>query len=77
MSAQLDFHYSIERAAGLCLDSTCAARAADHGPLPAPHRQLLRSAIRKLEGAQQDLFQARHNPWQQTPPSAPRQLQLL
>jgi hypothetical protein len=75
-TAQTDFDFSLDRAAGLTLDATCAARAAGHGPLPAPHRRLLRSATRHLEAAQQDLWKARTDPWHQpTPPSG--QLELL
>jgi hypothetical protein len=76
MPAKLDFHLTIERAAGLTLDATCAARAAGQGPLPAQHRRLLRSALRKLEGAQQDLYEARNNPWSSQPPPT-LQLELL
>lgn len=69
MSAQTDFYFSIERAAGLTLDATCAARAAGHGGLPHPHRRLLNRAVRELESAQQDLFTARHDPWSASPRS--------
>jgi hypothetical protein len=74
MSAQTDFHYQLERAAGLTLDATCACHAAGILPLPPGHRRLLRAATRKLEGAQQDLFNARNDPW--SPPPKPKTLQL-
>ena len=74
MSAQTDFHLTIERAAGLTLEATCSARTAAHGPLPHPHRRLLHAAIRKLESAQDDLFKARNDPW--TPPKPPAHQQL-
>jgi hypothetical protein len=76
-SAQTDFHLTIDRAAGLVLDATCSARAAGQGPLPAPHRHLLRRAVRSLESAQQDLFTARNDPWSRTPSTRPCQLELL
>lgn len=75
MSAQQDFHLTIDRAAGLCLEATCSARAAGHRGLPQPHRRLVTAAVRKLESAQQDLFQARNDPWS-TPTPKQRQLQL-
>lgn len=75
MSAQTDFHITLDRAGGLITEATCSARAAGYGRLPHPHRRLLNSALRKLEGAQQDLFKARNDPWS-TPPK-PRQLELL
>jgi hypothetical protein len=77
MSAKQDFHLTIDRAAGLTLDATCAARAASSGPLPSPHRRLLKRAIARLEGAQQDLFTARNDPWsEQTPPKIQLELPL-
>lgn len=75
MQARTDFHLTIDRAAGLTLDATCAARAAGSGPLPAPHRRLLNRAIARLEGAQQDLYTARNDPWSDPPPGRP-QLEL-
>lgn len=75
-SSRTDFYEAIARAAGLTLDATCAARAAGQLPLPQPHRRLLNSAVRKLEGAQQDLFDARNDPWAQRKPTS-RQLELL
>lgn len=77
MDAQTDFHLTIDRAAGLLLDATCSARAAGQGPLPTPHRHLLRRAVRSLERAQQDLFTARNDPWTQTRSTKPRRLELL
>jgi hypothetical protein len=78
MSAQNDFHAEIERAAGLTLDATCAARAAGLGPLPPTHRRLIGVAIVALEKAQQALFVARNDPWQPPKPqSKTRQLELL
>lgn len=75
MGAQTDFHLTINRAAGLTLDATCAARAAGAGPIPAPHRRLLNVAIVALEKAQQALFTVANDPWQPQP--KPRQLELL
>lgn len=68
--AQTDFHFTIERAAGLCLDATCSARAAGYGRLPAPHRRLIQRAVRSLEAAQDALYEARNNPWAQPPVAA-------
>ena len=76
MPAQTDFHITIDRAAGLTLDATCSARVAATLPLPHPHRRLINSAVRKLEGAQDDLFKARHDPWSQPKPKH-LQLELL
>jgi hypothetical protein len=67
MSAQNDFALTIDRAAGLALDATCAARSAGAGPLPAPHRRILSSAILALEKAQMALYEARNDPWDQAP----------
>jgi hypothetical protein len=77
MSAQNDFALAVDRAAGLTLDATCAARAAGAGPLPQPHRRLLSTAVRSLEKAQQALFVARNDPWSSPPAPKPRQLELL
>jgi hypothetical protein len=74
-SAQTDFHLCVSQAGGLILEATCVARSAARRPLPHPHRRLLTSAIRHLEHAQQDLFQAREDPWRAQP--KPRQLELL
>jgi hypothetical protein len=74
MSSQTDFTYQIERAAGLTMDATCACHSAGILPLPPGHRRLLIAATRKLEGAQQDLFNARNNPW--APPPQPKNQQL-
>jgi hypothetical protein len=74
MPADRDFHLTIDRAAGLTLDATCACRAAAQRPLPAPHRRLLNSAIRSLERAQLDLVKARNDPWH--PPQQPKPKQL-
>ena len=75
MSAQLDFHLTINRAADLARDATVAARAAGYGRLPAPHRRILNRAIYKLESAQAELIQARDDPWATPPPK--RQLSML
>jgi hypothetical protein len=77
MSAQRDFHFQLERAAGLTVDASCACRSAAILPLPHPHRRLLTSAARHLERAQDDLFQARNDPWQAPKPPKMLQLQLL
>lgn len=77
MSAKTDFIYDVERAAGLTLDATCAARCAAHLPLPQPHRRLLAAAVRKLESAQDDLFTVRNSPWDQPRKSKSRQLSFL
>lgn len=74
MSAQTDFHYQLERAAGLTVDAACACRTASILPLPHPHRCLLNKAVRGLESAQDALFQARNDPW--SPPPKPKSLQL-
>lgn len=76
MSAQTDFHLTLDRAAGLTLDATCAVRAAGAGPLPQPHRQLVNRAIRQLESAQQALYVARNDPWSAPKPQH-RQLEML
>jgi hypothetical protein len=75
MDAQTDFHLTIDRAAGLTLDATCAARAAGHGPLPPPHRRRLNVAIVALEKAQDTLFVIRNDPWSAPQPQS-RQLEL-
>jgi hypothetical protein len=75
MDAQTDFHLTIDRAAGLTLDATCAARAAGHGRLPAPHRRRLAVAIVALEKAQDTLFVLRNDPWS-PPQNKSRQLEL-
>lgn len=75
MSAQSDLHYSIDRAANAVTDATCTCRAMGARGLPAGHRRLISSAIRKLDSAQQDLFNARNDPWAQPP--KPVQLELL
>ena len=77
MDAQTDFHLTIDRAANAVLDATCAARSAGQGPLPSPHRHLLRRVVRSLERAQQDLFTARNDPWSPPKPPPTRQLELL
>lgn len=77
MSAQTDFHITIERAAGLVLDAQCAARTAAHGPLPHPHQRLVNRAIVELDRAQDNLFKARNDPWHQPPKPKHRQLELL
>lgn len=77
MGAQTDFHLTINRAAGLTLDATCAARAAGAGPIPAPHRRLLNVAIVALEKAQQALFTASNDPWSPPPQPKHRQLEML
>jgi hypothetical protein len=74
VSSQSDFHYSIERAAGLAVDAACACRTAAVLPLPHPHRRLLTKALRGLETAQDALFTARNDPW--TPPPKPKNQQL-
>ena len=74
--AQTDFHLTIDRAAGLLLDATCACRAAVAGPLPMGHRAVMRRAIGKLESAQTDLWKARNDPWASTTLKE-RQLALL
>lgn len=76
MSAQSDFHYSIDRAANSIVDAACTCRAAGAQGLPAPHRRLVGVAIVALDKAQQALFTARNDPWQQTPPKS-QQLELL
>lgn len=63
MQRERDFHFSLDRAAGLVLDATCSARAAIALPTPAPHRTLVTRAIADLERAQQRLFTARNDPW--------------
>lgn len=77
MSAQTDFHITIERAAGLVLDAQCAARTAAHGPLPRPHQRLVNRAIVDLDRAQDNLFKARNDPWHQPKPRRNQQLELL
>ncbi|MHB8492463.1 MAG: hypothetical protein ACYDA6_09675 [Solirubrobacteraceae bacterium] len=77
MPSQIDFNIEIERAAGLTLDATCALRAAALGQLPPPHRRLIGVAIVALEKAQQALFVARNDPWQQPKQPKTRQLELL
>lgn len=77
MSVQTDFHYGVDRAAGLCLDATCSARAAGYGRLPDPHRRLIKRAVRSLENAQDALYEARTTPWAQPPTPKHRQLDLL
>lgn len=76
-NAEIDFYLTIERAMGLAVDATCELRAARTGRLPEPHRQLLASAIGKLEWAQQILFTARNDPWHHQPAPRPGQLELL
>jgi len=76
VDAKTDFAITIDRAAGLCLDATCAVRAAGSGPLPQPHRRLVSVAIVALEKAQQALFQAANDPWSAPQPPTPRQLTL-
>jgi len=77
MDARTDFHLTIDRAAGLCLDARCAARSAVVGPLPHQHRHLLRRAIVELDRAQLALFKLRNDPWSPPPKPAHRQLELL
>jgi hypothetical protein len=77
MSAQNDFYLTLDRAAGLTLDATCAARSAGTRSLPTPHRHRLDRVIRRLESAQQDLFMLRNDPWSTAGLERPRQLELL
>lgn len=62
MGAQTDFAQSVDHAAGLVNEATCSLRATALGPLPAPHRALMRRAIARAEALQQDLFTARNDP---------------
>lgn len=71
MGAQTDFAITIKRAAGLTLDATCSARAAQRGLIPEPHRRLLGSAIVALETAQQAIFDADQEPWPPPKPQPP------
>lgn len=75
MSAQSDFHSTLDRAGGLLLDATCSARAGAFRPLPEAHRRLVRRAIGRMESAQQDLLRARSQPWD--PPRPTPQMSLL
>jgi hypothetical protein len=74
-TAQMDFHISIDRTGALCAETLCSARAAGGRPLPAPHRRKLTSVTRRLELAQQDLYELRNDPWAPAPQK--RQLELL
>lgn len=76
MARAADFNELIDLAGGLVSDASCTIREATFTPLPAPHRRLTRSALGKLESAQQDLFRARNCPWSADRPR-PRQLELL
>jgi len=75
MSGQLDFRLSIDRTAGLLTDTLCSARAARRGGLPPSHHVILSRAIRRLEGAQDDLYTVRNDPWHQPTPQK-HQLEL-
>jgi hypothetical protein len=77
MPTQTDFHYQLERAAGLTLDAACACHSAQVLPLPAGHRRLLTAATRKLDGAMLDLYHARRDPWDQPPRPKHHQLALI
>ncbi len=74
MSRETDFYLTVDRASGLLLDATCAARAAVAPGLPYPHRRWMRAAIAKLEAAQDDLWKARNDPL--CPPPQPKHAQL-
>jgi hypothetical protein len=76
MSAQTDFYLTLDRAAGLTLDATCAARAAGHKPLPRALHHRLSRVVRSLEKAQQDLYSLRNDPWQPQQQPKPKQLAL-
>jgi len=78
MSHETDFRYSLERAAGLTLDATCALRTARMGRLPEEHRRRLGAAIYRLESAQSIMFDLKEHPWEQQPPKPEhRQLALM
>jgi hypothetical protein len=77
MPAHTDFRYSIDRAAGLTLDATCALRALYRGRMPPPHRRHVHAAIVALEQAQQDMFTAVNDPWSPRPKPKHHQLELL
>lgn len=77
MSAQTDFFLTLDRAAGLTLDATCAVRAAAARPLPNPLEHRVRRLIGKLEGAQQEMFSLRQDPWPTAGAKKPRQMELL
>jgi hypothetical protein len=75
MSAQGDFAFCVDRAAGLIVDAGCACRTARVGPVPDAHRALVAAAARKLAWAQHDLSKARRALWETS--SEHRQLSLL
>lgn len=77
MSAQADFHSQLEQAMGLAVDSACVLRELRTSRLPEPHRRLVSAAIGKLEWAQQIMFDARSDPWNQPASKTPQQLALL
>lgn len=75
-AAERDFRSTVDRAGGLAVDATCAARAAARGPIPGRHRRHMRRAIAALERAQEHLFAAGQEPWL-LPPRPHVQLELI
>jgi len=62
MPTQTDPDLTLHRAARACEDARLATGAASRLYLPVHHRQLIRSAVRHLDVAQEELFKVANLP---------------